>query len=207
MLLKKKTVAVLFIAISICNTTFAQTNPNIVDEEGYVVFANGDTVKGKVSIEFKEKDEPGTTTLKSMDVGREVTVKETTVSSKLRTKQKVSYFFVRSTRYEPIQIKDGSALGFMSKMASGNPGNVHFFKSYYQAGNFIIFQDPLDDNNFVVKKAGDEKAVYLNDIFKNKKVAKNFIESCEALKVKAKEGLDDLKDVKLFADYLNANCK
>lgn len=200
-------VAVLFIFISTANASLAQTNPNIVDEEGYVVFANGDTVKGKVSIEFKEKDEPGTTTLKSMDVGREVNVKENVATSKLRTKQKVTCFFVRDTRYEPIQIKDRSAIGFMSKMASGNPGNVHFFKSYYQAGSFNIFQDPLDDYNFALKKTGDEKAVYLSDIFKNKKVAKNFIESCEALKNKIKEGLNDLRNVKLFADYLNANCK
>ena len=202
-----KTIAILFIAISVCKGSFAQTNPNIVDEAGYIVFANGDTVKGKVSIEFKEKDEPGTTTLKSMDVGREVTVKENSSYSKPRTKQKVTCFFVRETRYEPIQIKDGSALGFMSKMASGNPDNIHFFKVYYQVGNFSILQDPLDDNNFAVKKAGDEKAVYFGDILKNKKAAKNFIESCKALKSQTKEGLNELQDVKLFADYLNVNCK
>ena len=202
-----KTIAILFIAISVCKGSFAQTNPNIVDEAGYIVFANGDTVKGEVSIEFKEKDEPGTTTLKSMDVGREVTVKENSSYSKPRTKQKVTCFFVRETRYEPIQIKDGSALGFMSKMASGNPDNIHFFKAFYVAGNFTVFQDPLDDYKFAIKKLGDEKAFYINDIFKNKKTAKGFIENCAALKTKIKEGIDDLRDVKLFADYLNANCK
>ena len=202
-----KIAAILFICISLCKVSVSQSNPNIVDEDGYVLFANGDTVKGKVSIEFKEKDEPGTTTLKSMDVGREVTVKENSVSSKLRTKQKVNYFFVRNTKYEPIEIKDGSALVFMSKMASGNPENIHFFKSFYVAGNFTVFQDPLDDYKFAIKKLGDEKAFYINDIFKNKKTAKGFIENCAALKTKIKEGIDDLRDVKLFADYLNANCK
>ena len=157
MYFKMKIFAVLLMAICNCNVCISQTNPNIIDEDGYVVFADGDTVKGKVSIEFKEKDEPGTTTLKSMDVGREVTVKPYPSNNKPRAKQKVNCFFVRNARYEPIQIKDGSALGFMSKMASGNAGNIHFFKSYYQAGNFLVFQDPLDDDNFAIKKTADEK--------------------------------------------------
>lgn len=92
-------------------------------------------------------------------------------------------------------------------MASGNAGNVHFYKSYYQAGNFSIFQDPLDDGNFAVRKYGDEKAFYISEIFKNKKAAKSFVEGCEVLKNKTKQGIDDVKDAKMFADHLNANCK
>lgn len=95
----------------------------------------------------------------------------------------------------------------MSKMASGNAGNVQFFKSYYQAVDFSVFQDPLDDNNFAIKKTGDEKAFYFGDILKNKKAAKSFAEGCEAFKNQTKEGLNELRDVKVFADYLNSNCK
>ena len=114
-----------------------------------------------------------------MDVGRQVNIKEDKVSSKIRTKQKVNCFFVRESRYEPIEIKDGSAMAFMSKMASGNPSNTHFFKSFYQAGNFSIFQDPLDSYNFAVKKTGDNKAVYLSDIFKIKKPQKVLLKVAE----------------------------
>jgi hypothetical protein len=202
-----KTIVILFSAMLICQGLSAQLNPNIVGEDGYVVFADVDTVRGKVSIEFKEKEEIGTTTIKSMDAGREVSIQPYPYNNKPRTKQKVLCFFARGTRYEPISIKDGSAVGFMSKMASGNAGNVHFFKSFYQAGNFSVFQDPLDDYNFAVKKTGDEKAFYFGDILKNKKAAKSFVEACEALKSQSKDGLNELRDVKVFADYLNANCK
>ena len=204
---KFKVAAVFFLCVSLCKISFSQSNPNIVDEDGYVVYADGDTIKGKISIEFKEKDEPGTTTLKSMDMGANVTINPYPFNSRPKTKQKTQCFFVRQTKYEPIKIKDGSALGFMSKMASGNPENVHFFKTYYVAGDFTAYQDPLDNYQFAIKKSGDEKAFYINDIFKNKKTAKSFIENCSALKAKIKEGFDDLKDVKLFADYLNTNCK
>lgn len=185
----------------------AQTNPNIVNEIGYVVFADGDTVRGKVSIDFVESEEPGNKNIRSMDVGRVVNIEPFATNAKSRKNQKVLCFFVRNTRYESIAIKDESALGFISKMATVNAANIHFYKSYYQAGIFSVFQDPINEIFFAIKKDGEEKAIKFFDIIKKKKAAKSFIESCEALKNLPKKELNNFKDVKLFVDFLNTNCK
>ncbi len=187
--------------------TFAQGNKaNVNNEDGYVVFAPNDTIRGKVSIEFVEKPEPGEMVLKAMNTGKSVTVQPYDVSQATFTKREVVCFFVRDTRYEAIRIKDASAFGVMSAAASGNGKKGIFYKNYLESGNYSFYQDAIDDYNFAIKKKGEDRAYYIKDILKDKKAAKDFLDGCEALKAKVKSGADDLKDLNALVEFLKANC-
>ena len=187
--------------------TLAQSNPNVVNEDGYVVFAPNDTIRGKVSIEFMEKPEPGVMVLKAMNTGKSVSVMPYDVTQATFSKKEVICFFVRGTRYEAIRVKDASAFGMMNAAASGNGKKGIFYKNYLESGDYSFYQDAVDDYNFAVKKKGEERAYAVKDILKNKKAAKDFLENCQALKDKIKSGADDLQDVKSLVDFLNTNCK
>ena len=201
--------AILFAGLLVSATnTFAQgNNPNVNSEAGYVVFAPNDTIRGKVSIEFIEKPEPGTMVLKAMNTGTTVSIQPYDLSQATFSKREVICFFVRDTRYEAIRVKDASAFGVMTAAASGVGKKGIFYKNYLDAGDYSFYQDAIDDYNFTIKKKGDDRAYYVKDILKNKKAAKDFLENCEALKEKIKSGADDLKDVKSLADFLSTNCK
>ena len=187
--------------------TLAQSNPNVNNEDGYVVFAPNDTIRGKVSIEFIEKPEPGTMVLKAMNTGKSVSVMPYDVTQATFSRKEVICFFVRGTRYEAIRVKDASAFGMMNAAASGNGKKGIFYKNYLESGDYSFYQDAIDDYNFAVKKKGEERAYAVKDILKNKKSAKDFLENCQALKDKIKSGADDLQDVKSLVDFLNTNCK
>ena len=187
--------------------TLAQSNPNVNNEDGYVVFAPNDTIRGKVSIEFIEKPEPGTMVLKAMNTGKSVSVMPYDVTQATFSRKEVVCFFVRGTRYEAIRVKDASAFGMMNTAASGNGKKGIFYKNYLESGDYSFYQDAIDDYNFAVKKKGEERAYAVKDILKNKKSAKDFLENCQALKDKIKSGADDLQDVKSLVDFLNTNCK
>jgi hypothetical protein len=102
-------------------------------------------------------------------------------------------------------------MGLLNKMSTGSGllSPKQFYKVYYEVGNYTVYQNPLDTANFAIRKTGEEKAVYVNEIYKDKKAARNFIENCTILKqrVDAKDTFADFKDVKMFADFLNTNCK
>lgn len=187
--------------------TLAQSNPNVTNEDGYVVFAPNDTIRGKVSIEFIEKPAPGEMVLKAMNTGKSVSVMPYDLKQATFSKKEVICFFVRGTRYEAIRVKDASAFGMMNAAASGNGRKGIFYKNYLESGDYSFYQDAIDDNNFAVKKKGEERAYAVKDILKNKKSAKDFLENCQALKDKIKTGADDLQDVKSLVDFLNTNCK
>ena len=99
-----------------------------------------------------------------MDVGRQVNIKEDKVSSKIRTKQKVNCFFVRESRYEPIEIKDGSAMAFMSKMASGNPVIRIFLNHFIRLVILVFFKIHQIVIILQLKKPGIIK-LFINLIF------------------------------------------
>ncbi len=187
--------------------TIAQSNPNVINEDGYVVFVPNDTIKGKVSIEFMEKTQPGDMVLKAMNTGKSVSVMPYDLKQATFSKKEVICFFVRGTRYEAIRVKDASAFGMMNAAASGNGRKGIFYKNYLESGDYSFYQDAIDDSNFAIKKKGEERAYAVKDILKNKKSAKDFLENCQALKDKIKSGADDLQDVKSLSDFLNTNCK
>lgn len=194
-------------AASVAEAQAKANNPNIKDEDGYVVFEDGEKVEGKVTYYFYEEAPSGGI----VDLDKREIIKPYNASQMTKAKRKVSYFFAKGTRYEAVAIKESSVMGMLGKMS--NPGGMlakkEFYKVYYTIGNYTVYQNPLDANSFAIKKVGDEKAVHVKDIYEDKKSAKSFIENCPALnqKIDAKDKFTDMTDVKMFADFLNTNCK
>ncbi len=194
-------------AASVAEAQAKANNPNIKDEDGYVVFEDEEKVEGKVTYYFYEEAPSGGI----VDLDKREIIKPYNASQTTKAKRKVLYFFAKGTKYEAIAIKESSVMGMLGKMS--NPGGMlakkEFYKVYYTIGNYTVYQNPLDANSFAIKKLGDEKAVHVKDIYADKKSAKGFIDNCPALKQKidAKDKFTDMTDVKIFADYLNTNCK
>jgi hypothetical protein len=183
-------------------------NPNIKREEGYVIFDNGEKVNGKISFLFTPEEG---TEVASNDVGRKVYLTTNPLINFDKDPRKVAFFFAKGNMYELIGVKEASVMGMLNKMSTGSGllQKKQYYKIYYEVGIYKVYQNPLDAANFVIRKQGDEKGTFVNDIYKDKKAAKNFIENCTILKqrVDAKDTFADFTDVKMFADFLNANCK
>lgn len=188
---------------SIAKAEAEARNPNVKGVPGYVVLKSGEKAEGKVYITFRQEGSSG---IVDLDLGKTVTVEAADGKKKDYGVKNVSYFVAKEQRFEPLDVKEAAVFGIMAKV-SGDFGKLHFYKSDYQKGAFTVFQDPAS-GIIVIRKAGDAQAYQAADVLKNRKPAKSFIESCDALKKKAeeKDGLADVTDARQLADWLSDNC-